>query len=183
MNSKAITKLAGGPKAAFADIWGAVSEFDSGLDSAKIDVAVVLCSLLKAAGITRTELSERLNWKPSRVTRVLSGDENLTIKTVYEICHTVGFTFDMVVRRAGERQAVQPWQKAAIAMDIVQVRKTLNSRLTEAEAILATAKSISRRQFSKAAEWKQKTKKPAVMSFTQTFAANDANHYDAAVTG
>ncbi|MHB1145513.1 MAG: helix-turn-helix domain-containing protein [Thiobacillus sp.] len=169
-------------KASYADVWGEINEFESGFDSVKIDLSVMLCGLLDKAGITRGELSEKLKWKPSRVTRVLSGDENLTLKTIYEVCHAVGYTFDVVVRKANERQALQPWQRSAIAMDIIRVHKSLNHRLTEAEAILATAKTLSRRQFAMSADWKNKRNHPSV-KYTQTLAANDAEAQDAAFTG
>jgi transcriptional regulator with XRE-family HTH domain len=159
-------------KAAFADVWGSVDDFETGLDSVKIDVSVMLCSLLEKADISRGQLAEKLGWKPSRVTRVLSGDENLTLKTIFEVCHAAGMTYDVVVRKINEHQVLQPWQKAAIHADIVEVRKTLNHRLNEAQAILDIAKLLSKRQFELSAEWRQKPTR-SMWTSTLALAAND----------
>lgn len=165
-------------KAAFADVWGPVNDFETGLDSVKIDVSVMLCSLLEKADISRSQLAEKLAWKPSRVTRVLSGDENLTLKTIFEVCHAAGMTYDVVVRKINEHQALQPWQKAAIHADIVDVRNTLNHQLNEAQAILSIAKELVKRQTMMSAVWKHLPTHPVKRSF-MTLAANDEVHHAA----
>lgn len=163
-------------KAAFADFWGHVDAFEAGLDSVKLDVSVMLCSLLEKVGISRAQLAEKLGWKPSRVTRVLSGDENLTLKTIFEVCYAAGMTYDVVVRKLNEHQALQPWQKAAIHEDIVEVRNTLNHQLNEAQAILSIAKELVKRQTMMSAVWNHQPTQSVKRSF-MTLAANDEVHH------
>lgn len=180
MNEKALANPnAANLKALYEDVWGVTDELESGLDTVKIDVSVMLSSILEKSGISRGALAKKLKCAPSRVTRALSGDVNLTLKSIYEICHAAGFTFDLVVRKANEPQALQPWQKSVMVADIIRVHKTLNHRLTEAEAILSTAKALSRRQFAMSTGLKNMR----TMKFTETLAANDANTENAAVTG
>jgi transcriptional regulator with XRE-family HTH domain len=165
-------------KSEFASLWGSIDQFEQGLDSAKIDVSVMLCSLLDQSGISRTQLAEKLSWKPSRITRVLSGDENLTLKTIFEVCHATGHTFDVVVRKPGEHTALQPWQREEMLANFALVKRTLQ----ETRALLDTAKDISRRHFALSHGWTRAVSTQRVI-VNQTFAANDAGENNVAVSG
>lgn len=48
-------------------------------------VAVELAAAVADAGITQAELAQRLGWKPARVSKVLHGATNLTLKTLFEL--------------------------------------------------------------------------------------------------
>lgn len=73
-------------------------------------VASHLVGLLRHSNISRAELATQLGWKKSRVTRVLSGDENLTIKTISTITQQLGYDFDIVFHNKNYERPKQPWQ-------------------------------------------------------------------------
>ncbi len=72
-------------------------------------VATDLVFLLKHSGLSRSELASKLDCKRSRVTRILSGDENLTIKTITSIAECLGYGFDVVFYNENYDQPKQPW--------------------------------------------------------------------------
>lgn len=72
-------------------------------------IASDLVFLLKHSGLSRSELASILDWKKSRVTRVLSGDENLTIKTITSVAECLGYGFDVVFYNENYDQPKQPW--------------------------------------------------------------------------
>ncbi len=45
-------------------------------------VAIVLAGLVEARGITRKDLAERMGVSPGRISQILSGDENLTLRSL-----------------------------------------------------------------------------------------------------
>lgn len=59
---------------------------------------------LDELGMSRAELAEKLHCKKSRVTRVLSGEENITLKTIAKYDAALGIGFELVPskRNAGE---------------------------------------------------------------------------------
>jgi transcriptional regulator with XRE-family HTH domain len=61
---------------------------------------------------TRSELARELHWEKSRVSKVLSGKDNLTVKTIWDFSSHLGFDFDVVFRGTNEPRPYQPWQKA-----------------------------------------------------------------------
>lgn len=72
-------------------------------------IATDLVFLLKHSGLSRSELAKKLNWTKSRVTKVLSGDENLTIKTITSVAECLGYTFDVIFHNENYEQPKQPW--------------------------------------------------------------------------
>ncbi|WP_335961661.1 helix-turn-helix transcriptional regulator [Acinetobacter haemolyticus] len=73
-------------------------------------IASHLVGLLRHSNTSRAELATRLGWKKSRVTKVLSGDENLTIKTISAITQQLGYDFDIVFHNKNYEKPKQPWQ-------------------------------------------------------------------------
>lgn len=53
--------------------------------------ADTLASLLESVGVTRRELARRLDISPGRVSQLLSGAANLTLRTVAEITWALGY--------------------------------------------------------------------------------------------
>lgn len=72
-------------------------------------IATDLVFLLKHSGLSRSQLASKLDWKKSRVTKVLSGDENLTIKTITSVAECLGYGFDVVFYNEKYDQPKQPW--------------------------------------------------------------------------
>lgn len=92
------------------DMFADLEPIDS-FDVKKDEVAANLAALLALTGITRSEFAEKACWKKSRVTNVLSGKSNPTLRTVWEFCSRLGYDFDIVFRLFDEKRPSQPWQK------------------------------------------------------------------------
>jgi len=85
-------------------------EYDVDFSVIKMEqVASHLAGLLHHSKISRSELARELGWKKSRVTKVLSGDENLTIKTITTITHKLGYDFDVIFHNKNYDKPKQPW--------------------------------------------------------------------------
>lgn len=90
------------------------------LDSKKEELATHLTALMLHCGQTRTSMADRLDWKKSRITEVLSGRGNPTLKTVYEFASALGYDFDWVFRDAhSARKAQQPWEPCTARSHVV----------------------------------------------------------------
>lgn len=70
------------------------------------DVAMGLATVVYRSGLNRAQLAEKLGWKPSRVSRILTGNTNVTIKTIFQICRAINLDFDLVLRNAQEESVV-----------------------------------------------------------------------------
>lgn len=63
-------------------------------------VATDLARAVAESGQTRTALAERLGWKPSRLSKILGGDANLTLRTLHELTEALGMAFDVILRHS-----------------------------------------------------------------------------------
>lgn len=77
-------------------------------------IATQFAALISYCGKSRTALAEELGCKKSRVSTVLSGKHNVTLKTMWDFASTLGYDFDVVFRMADERPAPQPWERNSI---------------------------------------------------------------------
>lgn len=100
----------------FSDILAAIGEPDS-FELQKDQVGTDLVSLVAFTNTNRTSLAEILGYKKSRVTRILSGMENLTLRTIHDVCKAVGYEFDVTFRKKSEVKPFQPWQTIEISFD------------------------------------------------------------------
>jgi len=55
-----------------------------------LEITSAICDAMERRGVTRADLARRLGTTPSRVTKVLSGDENMTIGTLAKIGAALG---------------------------------------------------------------------------------------------
>ncbi|WP_228291804.1 helix-turn-helix domain-containing protein [Acinetobacter towneri] len=86
-------------------------EYDVDMSIVKMEqVASHLVGLLRHQKISRSELAQKLGWSKGRVTKVLSGDVNLTIKTITTITSELGYDFDIVFHNKKYERPKQPWQ-------------------------------------------------------------------------
>lgn len=76
----------------------------------KTAIASNFCALIDHAGLNRAELAKKLDWKPSRLSKVLNGTQNLTIKTIVELCVALDYDFDIHFHKANEHRSLQPWE-------------------------------------------------------------------------
>jgi DNA-binding phage protein len=96
------------------DMFSALPPLDP-FDLKKDEIATQLAALMSFAKKNRSTVASSLNWEKSRMTSVLSGKGNPTIKTIYEFCGSLGFDFDLVFRSPTEDRSEQPWQKATFS--------------------------------------------------------------------
>lgn len=74
-------------------------------------VANELLALISHENISRKKLSENLEWAPSRLSKVLSGEQNLTVKTITAISLALGYDFSIYFHKIHKKEMVQPWEK------------------------------------------------------------------------
>nr|WP_315484950.1 hypothetical protein [uncultured Undibacterium sp.] len=77
----------------------------------KESIAIDLGALISYHGFTRAKFIEKSGWKQSRLSNVLSGRCNLTIKTVHEVAEILGYRFDLIYRKKGQKRAAQIWER------------------------------------------------------------------------
>ena len=96
------------------------------------EVAVGLASAVAASGMTQKALADKLGWTTSRVSKVLHGATNLTLKTLFEVCEALNIEFDIAFDREGVRQE---------EIAVTQLKHQ------ELEAMLQTAEQINKVQW------------------------------------
>ena len=96
------------PEDFFDDLFN-FSEEDP-VDIKKTSIASNFCALIHHSGVSRAELAEKLDWKLSRISKVLNGSQNLTIKTMVEIAVALDYDFDIHFHKINEHRSLQPWE-------------------------------------------------------------------------
>lgn len=85
----------------------------------KEEIATQLAALMVFSGGTRSYVSEKLHWKKSRLTQVLSGNANPTAKTIYEFSKSLGYDFDLIFRKFEQNRPRQPWESSQEVLSTV----------------------------------------------------------------
>lgn len=62
-----------------------------------------VAALLESHGITQREFARRLDRSEARVSRLLNGGENVTLKTIADVGYALGFRFALVPIPFGDR--------------------------------------------------------------------------------
>lgn len=112
------------------------------------EISTALASAVHRAGLSRAQLAEKLGWKPSRVSKILTGSTNLTLKTIFQICQAIDLEFDVVLRKGHEHVVVVDIRKQHAI-----VEETHNN-LTQSRLILDAVAALSHRTWRQAAEIK-----------------------------
>lgn len=73
------------------------SPADSWQHAKRLAVVETLNGLISARQVGRAELAQRLGWKPARLTRALSGKENLSLNTIAQLAAALGVDFDLTI--------------------------------------------------------------------------------------
>ena len=80
-----------------------------------MEVTETLCELLEKEKVSRKELAERLGKSKGFVSQLLNGGRNLTLRTVADILHVLGYKVSLTpYKEGGEREQCniiefQPW--------------------------------------------------------------------------
>ena len=59
---------------------------------ASIDLRTSIIQQMDSAGLSRSDLAERMGVSRARVSQILNGQDNLTLKTLVAIAHALGAT-------------------------------------------------------------------------------------------
>lgn len=135
--------------AMFDDVW---SDADFRFDIKTQEVATDLACALGEAGMTRAQLCERLDWKPSRMSKILGGGANLTLRTLHQLCEAMGLEFDVILRQPQQSRAAQPWETSHLQHDIRRLHSEAEQRHVQSRALLETALQINRKSWQRAGE-------------------------------
>lgn len=82
------------------------------LELRKAIIADHIKSLLYYTDQSQSAICDKLGWKKSRISKILSGKANLTIKTLFEISRTLGYDFDVVFfNDKSLKPFIQPWER------------------------------------------------------------------------
>ncbi|MDK1671247.1 helix-turn-helix transcriptional regulator [Moraxella osloensis] len=82
----------------------------SPVDVKKEAIASNFLALIHHCGIKKIDLAEKLGWEQSRLSKVLSGKENLTIKTMVELAVALDYDFNVIFSKPNEHRSLQPWE-------------------------------------------------------------------------
>ncbi len=81
----------------------------------QMDVALEVERLMESEGVTQKELAGKIGVSPARVTQILSGERNLTIKTIVKIATAMGMRprIDFTAKRKPSS-----WREAMAKMEL-----------------------------------------------------------------
>lgn len=80
-----------------------IASVESQIEIRKLSIVEELLQFMQQAGIEQSELPERMGVSPTRVKRMLSGDEDLTIDTLARAGHAVGADLVATFVATGEK--------------------------------------------------------------------------------
>ncbi|EIW8789944.1 Helix-turn-helix [Klebsiella pneumoniae] len=162
----------------FSAVWDS-SDVDFRFEIKAQELAVDLVNALIHSGKTQAELAEKLDWKPSRVSKLLSGSSNITIKTLFVLLDALDLDFDVVFRKPNQEKPLQPWQKSSyveysskIIRNINELHEKACANLNKSEVILQTAVSLNRKawaDFIGAKQQATKSSKPRTENTVEYF--------------
>lgn len=75
----------------------------------KAQWASALNALMIHSGKTRSEMAEMTNTSKGRITRILSGDSNLTLETICNFANILGYDVDIAFYQTSLTKPYQPW--------------------------------------------------------------------------
>ena len=74
-------------------------------ESIVVDLTEEICEIMVAQGVTRAELARRLNKSRAYVTKILRGDQNLTLRTVVDVLWELGYKAEIRVMPASRKDS------------------------------------------------------------------------------
>jgi transcriptional regulator with XRE-family HTH domain len=83
-----------------------------------LEVTETICELLVKEKISRKELADRLGKSKGFISQLLNGGRNLTLRTVADILHVLGYKVTLTPSKEGERK-----QKPIIRSHAKQTRR------------------------------------------------------------
>lgn len=99
-----------------------------------IDTVNRMNALADESGLTRREIADRAGWKESYLSRVLSGQQNLTLRSLAKFEEAVGGQDVLVVTGASERPAPQV-RISSMASQVTRIASHPETRARVSEAL------------------------------------------------
>ena len=96
----------------FLDAFADIGPLD-GFDIKKDQIAANMVGLMAHYHVSRSDLANTLGLPRSRVSQMLSGERNLTLKTIYEFTTALKKDFSIVFHDVGVTCFSQPWHSSA----------------------------------------------------------------------
>ena len=69
-----------------------------------LDLAISICTRMDELGISKSELAERAGMKPSSLSRIIKGEQNMTLATIAKLEVALDIRFDGGFRYGGQRK-------------------------------------------------------------------------------
>ena len=69
-----------------------------------MEVTETICELLEKEGVSRKELAERLGKTKGFVSQLLNGGRNLTLRTVADILHVLGYKVVLTAHKIEQKE-------------------------------------------------------------------------------
>lgn len=117
--SKTKIQATEGKGSRWEDIFSSLPPIDK-FEHKKDEIATELAALMSFCQKSRSLMADDLGWKKSRISKVLSGNGNSTVRTIWEFCGVLGYEFDVIFRTKSEKKVKQPWQKVDAPMVVDQ---------------------------------------------------------------
>ena len=144
---------AANPPVDMASIWAeSMADSDFSFDIKAQSVSIDLVRAISECGFSQADVAHKLGWSASRVSRVLHGAPNLTLRTLHELSSALSLEFDVIYRKAGEHRAPQPWEAVVMLENAAEVCKKIENlhvaaqdNLSKSECMLETARQLNRR--------------------------------------
>lgn len=82
--------------------------FDYRVEKVLFDLGEQVCTIMETSDISRSELARRMEVSPAYITKVLSGNPNLTIKSLIKLSDALGQELHVELRSAVQAGQVAP---------------------------------------------------------------------------
>lgn len=126
-------------------------------------LSVDLVQAVNESGFSQKQIAEHLGWSASRVSRVLHGASNITLRTLFELTSALEIEFDIVFRKSEASRALHYWQEDLLLCNATvvcqkideihksaqEIHKNAEENLSVSHQILQTAKELNRRSWSR----------------------------------
>lgn len=134
-----------------ADLWDqAFQDQEFQFEIKAQDTGLTLARALAESGKSKADLARDLQWKPSRVSRVFSGEGNLTLRTLFKVTTALSLDFDVVLRKKQQPRAAQPWERRQMQDDIQRWHRDARANHHESRALLKSVRLLNRMQWQRA---------------------------------
>ncbi|GAB3445395.1 helix-turn-helix transcriptional regulator [Massilia solisilvae] len=151
-------KQAAGETVDMAALWAdSMQDEDFQFDLKAQSVAIDLAQAAAEMGISQKELAERMKWSTARVSKVLHGSTNLTLRTLVQLAAALNLDFDIIYRNQKDCRAPQPWETkhmldraVVVCKKVDELRRDAERNLFQSQKILEAANQLNRQMWVKA---------------------------------